>query len=106
MRTSSEGGKVVISSVTRNTTAYLGGLSAKDEIIAINGHRVSTTTLGQVVQLNKVGDDISVLIARDGIMMTLDMPLMADPSVRYTMSASPNMTAKNRKALEKWLVKK
>jgi predicted metalloprotease with PDZ domain len=98
--------KLEISSVTRNTTAYKGGLSANDEIIAINGNRVNSKTLNQIIELYEVGSEIEVTIARDNILMNLKMELLADPSVDYRMSLADNVTSDHRRALEKWLVKK
>ncbi len=105
-RTSDQHGKLVVNSVTRNTTAYEGGLNAKDEILAINGNRATSKNLKDLIELNKVGDNIKVLIARDGIIMELNMNLLADPSVNYTMSARSDINSDNRRNLQKWLVKK
>jgi len=106
VRTSGDDGRVVISSVTRNTTAYESGLSAKDEIIAIDENRVSKKNLSQLIGLYNVGDDVDITIARDNLIMTINVVLKADPSLDYKMSMLPSPTADQRRALEKWLVKK
>ena len=103
VRTSSESGKVVISSITRNTSAYSSELSAKDEIIAINGHRVSSSSLGKLIGMYKVGETIDVLISRDGIISTIMVELKADPSVSYKIKNSSKVEKQNQTNFNQWM---
>ncbi len=80
-----EEGQLVVSTVIRNTTAYEGGLNVNDEILAINGIRMSKKNLDATIDMLNVGDEIEILVARDNLIMTLKMPLKADPSHNFVM---------------------
>lgn len=80
-----EDGKLVVSTVIRNTTAYEGGLNVNDEILAVNGIRMSKKNLDATIDMMNVGDEIEILVARDNLIMTLKMPLKADPSHNFVM---------------------
>ena len=99
VRTKSDGGKIVVQSVTRNTTAYFGGISANDEIIAINGTRVGSSTIGHLIDATNIGQTIEVLISRDSKLQTLKMEVKVDPSKRYSLN-DENL---NIDLLNKWI---
>lgn len=80
-----EEGRLVVSTVIRNTTAYEGGLNVNDEILAVNGIRMSKKNLDATINMMSVGDEIEILVARDNLIMTLKMPLKADPSHNFVM---------------------
>ncbi len=101
--TKKEDGKLIVSTVVRNTTAYEGKISVKDEIIAINGMRVSKSSLSSVFEMFAVGEEIEVLVSRDGLLRTLKMTVKNDPSVRYVLEAEEEMSDAQRKVFEKWL---
>ena len=101
--TKTEDGKLIVSTVVRNTTAYEGKISVKDEIIAINGMRVSKSSLSSVFEMFAVGEEIEVLVSRDGLLRTLKMTVKIDPSVRYVLEAEEEMSDTQRKVFEKWL---
>lgn len=90
-----------IKSVTRNTSAYNGGLNVGDEIIAINGFRFDGSFSDHTID-KKVGDKISVLISRDNIIQTIEVPLIE------SSSTSHNLTKKDETenaVYKKWLRK-
>lgn len=59
-------GPNVISRIEYDSPAERGGLSAQDEIIAIDGATLGNRNLDEVVRTRKAGDKIRLLIARDG----------------------------------------
>jgi predicted metalloprotease with PDZ domain len=101
--TKKEDGKLIVSTVVRNTTAYEGKISVNDEIIAINGMRVTKSSLSSVFDMFAVGEEIEVLVSRDGLLRTLTMTVKNDPSVRYVLEAEEEMSDAQRKVFEKWL---
>lgn len=101
--TKKEDGKLIVSTVVRNTTAYEGKISVNDEIIAINGMRVTKSSLISVFEMFAVGEEIEVLVSRDGLLRTLKMTVKNDPSVRYVLEAEEEMSDAQRKVFEKWL---
>lgn len=71
-----------ISKVTRNSSAYDGGLNVNDEIIAIDGYRVNGK-LDEFIQNKNVGDTINVLISRDEIIQSFEFPLKERGNTYY-----------------------
>lgn len=73
-----------IKSVTRNTAAYNGGLNVGDEILAVNGFRFDGS-FSEFTNNKKVGDKISVLISRDDIIQTIEVPLIESSSTSHNL---------------------
>lgn len=92
---------VEIATVARNTAAWNAGLNVKDEIIAVNGERVSNA-LNHVANLG-VNDEAEFLVNRDGILKTIKVKLKASASKKFNIQQLENPTAKQKTVLEKWL---
>lgn len=90
-----------IATVARNTAAWEAGLNVKDEIIAINGERVSNA----LTHINNFGvdDELDFLISRDGIIRTIKVKLKASASKNFQIRQLENPTSKQKAVLEKWL---
>jgi len=91
----------VVKNVVRNSSAYDGGLSVNDEIIAINGFRVNNDINDFVSGLNE-NDTISLIISRDNLIQNLKFPLFNTVSTSYSLSKNDmpdNVVSK------KWLKK-
>ncbi|MGE0560927.1 MAG: M61 family metallopeptidase [Flavobacteriales bacterium] len=73
-----------IKSVTRNTSSYSGGLNVGDEILAVNGFRFDGS-FSEFTNNKKVGDKISVLISRDDIIQTIEVPLIESSSTSHNL---------------------
>ncbi len=99
INTSAQNGKVIITSVNKNGPAYTTGLNVNDEIIAINNYRVDDLTKAMVGR--KVGDKLSVLINRDGILKTIDVSLINNPNVKYKIEKIEKMSAEQEAAYKK-----
>jgi len=96
----SEGGTV--RRVTRNSSAYDGGINVKDEIIAIDGFRVKDN-INDLISSKKVGDKIDVLLSRDNIIQTISFSLKEKGRTRYYLY--PDSEKKNV-IYKKWLSSK
>ncbi|MGX5688823.1 M61 family metallopeptidase [Arcticibacter tournemirensis] len=103
-------GKLIVSSVTRGGSAWIGGLSVNDEIIAVDGYRVNgttdalrTTDLDKIIASGKVGDKISVIISRDGLLKTIELTLTPDTNGKFRIEADKNATAEQLAVRKKWL---
>ena len=100
------GGDMVVSSVTRGTMAYEGGINAEDEVVAINGFRVtSDSDVERLLNEVGVGGEITVTVSRDSMLETLTMTVMNDPSKSFTVEVDPNITEAQRLVLQRWLRK-
>jgi len=91
-----------ITRVTRNTSAYIGGLNVNDEVIAIDGFRVHNN-ISDFIRGKNVGDSITVLFSRDNIIKELSFPLIEPRSSYYYISKSEEKKA--NKIYQKWLTK-
>ena len=101
---SAKDGKLTVTGVTRGTGAYTGGISVKDELIAINQYRVeSADDLNRFVQMHKPGDKIKVTINRDGRIHVLDITLGKNENVRFQFEKTDNPTELQQQILSGWL---
>ena len=100
--TSVSDGKVVVRGVSRGSSAWEGGLNVNDEIIAVDGFRVGDD-LNRYVTGRKVGEKLEVVVARDGQLLTLEVPMVKDESVRYYFERVENPTDLQNKIYNKWL---
>lgn len=98
---SNANGKVIITSVVRNSPAYISGINVNDEIIAIDNFRVDDLT--KAISYKKVGDKISVLLNRDGMMKTIEVVIAKNPAVKYKIEKMPNLTEKQEQAYKMWI---
>ncbi len=101
---SEEGGKLLVESVVRGSSAYDGGINAHDEILAIDGYRASFDLIEKFMNLKKRGDEVTVLVARNGLLHNLTVKLKEDSfRSRYTLSRISNPTALQLKVFNTWL---
>jgi predicted metalloprotease with PDZ domain len=100
--TLSAGGKLMVNSVTRGTSSYLYGLNANDEIIALDGKRV-TEDINRLVSLKNVGDKVKLLVNRSGELKELDIVLNRNVNPSYRLERLPNPTAEQSALYKKWL---
>ncbi|WP_237586905.1 M61 family metallopeptidase [Pontibacter russatus] len=95
-------GRVLVRSVSRGGSAYEGGLNANDEVVAINGYRVGED-LDSFVNRLDIGDTTEVVVAREGRLLTLHIPILKDESVRYRFERVPNPSSVQQKVFNEWL---
>ncbi|MBC5773221.1 M61 family metallopeptidase [Pontibacter sp. KCTC 32443] len=100
--TSFSDGRVMVSAVSKGSSAYEAGLNVKDEIVAVNGYRVAND-LDRYVNGLQPGEELDVLIARDGILQNLSVKILKDTRTRYKFEKLPNPTAEQVKIYNTWL---
>lgn len=94
-------GKVLITSVAKGSPAYSAGINVNDEIIAIDNFRVDDLT--KAMGYKKVGDKISVLVNRDGMMKTIEVLVAKSPMVKYKIEKVANPTEAQELAHKLWI---
>ncbi len=100
----SGGGKLTVRKVTRGTCGYEHGLNVNDEIIAIDGYRVSSVDgIGKVLQGKKAHDKIDIMISRDGRIQSLPIELAHKKEVAYKLVAIDSATDEQKALYKKWL---
>ncbi|WP_234462419.1 M61 family metallopeptidase [Adhaeribacter terrigena] len=100
--TANQGGKIVVTNVARNGSAWNGGLNVNDEIIALNGYRIADD-LNKSVAGRKEGEKLNLIVNRDGRLLSIDLTLQKNPNVRYRIEKMPEQTAAQQKIYQKWL---
>lgn len=95
-------GKLFISKLDKNYGAYKNGLSAEDEIIAIDGFRV-TKDFSSIYAHKQVGETIDVLVSRQGIVKAYTIQLTEDKRQIFSLSISENKSDEQAILLRKWL---
>ncbi len=101
--TQDQNGSPVVSSVEPDSPASLAGLSAQDEIVALDGARVTQRSLAGTINARKPGEKVKVLYARRGAVHEAEVTLgkKTDRSFRITPLANP--TPQQKALLDGWL---
>ena len=100
--TSAAGGKLTVSSVTRGSSAYQYGLNANDEIIALDGQRV-TDDINRLISTKNVGDKVRLLVNRGGELKELEIVLKRNLNPNYRLERLPNLSAEQSDLFKKWI---
>ncbi|SHK46824.1 M61 family metallopeptidase [Hymenobacter psychrotolerans] len=99
---SSAGGRNVVTSTARGGSAWQGGLNVNDEILALDGARL-TGDLNQALAGRATGSEVQLLVSRDGQVQELRFPLLAGTAQRYRIERVASPTAAQQAVLAKWL---
>ncbi|MGY2134845.1 M61 family metallopeptidase [Hymenobacter sp. HD11105] len=99
---STSGGKLTVTSVLREGSAWQGGLNVNDEVLALDGIRLTDDPNKALVN-RTVGSDIKLLVVRDGQIQELAFPLLPSVGQRYRVQKLPNASAEQQQVLAKWL---
>lgn len=97
-------GKFTIKNIKNGFCAYECGLNANDELLAIDNFRINTDAeIDLIINRKKIGDNIQVLVSRNGTIKTINVKLAADISVKYRLIRLPNPTPEQQFLCNKWL---
>jgi len=99
--TANTGGKIFVTSVLRDGTAWVDGINVNDEIISVDGTPV--TDANNILANKKVGDKLSITITRDGLSLVLPVTLLRNALVKYKIETVANPSAQQLKVRNKWL---
>lgn len=94
-----------ITSVSRGSGAWNAGINVRDELIAINNYRVDETgkELQRILSGSKVGDELQVLVSRDGIIKEFKVKLTASKKGDYVIQPLEKATDEQIKLRHTWL---
>lgn len=102
MSTTSDDGKITISSVKPDSPASDVGLNIDDEVIAINGFRISRSVDSRLSQY-EVGDEIELLISRRGKLLTIRVTIGKLESQSWRLRYVSKPSEKQKKQMDLWL---
>jgi predicted metalloprotease with PDZ domain len=103
VETRNQDGNLVISRVEWDSPAQHGGLSARDEILALDGLRVTERTLDQVLDSKKPGDRIRILISRRNAIQEVEVILGKKRERSFSIHPVENPGPLQSAILEDWL---
>jgi predicted metalloprotease with PDZ domain len=101
--TRNDAGRLIITSVRRDTPGIEAGLNVDDEIIAIDDVRVRADGLAARLDQYKPGDKVSVTVARRDRLMKIDLTLGADPGRPWRLEPLPTATAEQKARLASYM---
>ncbi|MFM6976795.1 MAG: M61 family metallopeptidase [Sphingobacteriaceae bacterium] len=98
-------GKVLVTSVLRDSPAWKDGINVNDEIQTIDGQKVDAAprALDQFIASKKIDTQVQVGVIRDGIAKTLNVTLIRNPAVKYRIVSVDNPTEEQLAVRKKWL---
>lgn len=103
LRVSSQGGRMVISEVRRETIAYDAGLNVGDEVIALDGLRILPGQWGSRMEQYEPGDTLELLVARRGALRTIPLTLGTRPEESWKLEVVKDATPAQLRRLASWL---
>ncbi len=97
--------KTIIKQIDRNSGAWNGGLNVEDELIAINGYRIDpqSKAFDYILSQAKIGDKVSLLISRDGLVSTLEIPVLLSDKKAFSIEAIPDVDTATLELGKIWL---
>lgn len=102
--TKQQGGKLIIKSVKRETCGYTDGLNVNDELLAIDGYRVSSNQdIANVANTKNEGDEAEILVSRSGIVQKIKVNLTKDRTVKYAFKRIRYATPAQIALYKRWL---
>jgi predicted metalloprotease with PDZ domain len=101
--TRSDGGRLVIAQVRRDTPAHAAGLNVDDEILAIDGFRVRADRFDTRLQQYGPGERISILVARREQLMPVEVTLGAEPARAWRLDVDPSAPGRAVEHRTRWL---
>jgi len=104
-----------VTSVTRNSAAWVSGLNVNDVIVLIDGLSLSdalknvklkepkfSLDILPVITDKKNGDQLAVKVIRDGLEKEISLSLKENPNVRLKATVNENATPAQKAVLKKW----
>jgi predicted metalloprotease with PDZ domain len=101
--TREQDGDLIISSVEWDSPAMQAGLSAQDEIIALDGVRISARTMSEILRQKKPADAIRVLISRGNNIREVEVVLAKRQERSFSIRPIVNPTPLQSEILRGWL---
>ena len=104
-RTSAADGIVKVTSVKPGSPASDVGINIEDEVIAVNGFRITSSVDSRLSQY-EVGDELEILISRRGQLKTLSLVIGQLESRSYRLRFVSRPSKEQRRQLDLWLTGK
>ena len=103
IKVQSENNKEVIGFVEAQSPAALAGIDAKDELLAINGIRVDSTSLNERLKNYQANDTIQVTVFHQDELKTLPVTLTKPQPNGYKVAIQEDLSDQQQQNLTGWL---
>ena len=97
-----DNGRLLVSSVRRDTPAVAAGLNVDDELLAIDEFRVRADQLNARLDQYKAGDKVTLLVARRDQLLRLELEFGAEPARQWRVELDPNAGATQQQQRARW----
>ncbi|MCK5105039.1 MAG: M61 family metallopeptidase, partial [Cyclobacteriaceae bacterium] len=98
-----ENNGLYVTSLIRGGSAYDNGIYVGDELISINSYRIYTHNLNSLLNQFKIGEKVTFLINRKGIVKSIELDIRKDEMVSYTYEILDNRTRLQEKVYKTWI---
>jgi len=89
--------------VLAGTPAWRAGVSAGDELLALDGLRVDAMSIGARLQEKAPGTTAALTVFRRDELLTLPLPVESGPPTRLSLRPVDAPSAEQRAVLDHWL---
>ncbi|HEX8335974.1 MAG TPA: PDZ domain-containing protein, partial [Pyrinomonadaceae bacterium] len=96
-------GRLTVKNVPAGTPAYEQGLSAADQIVAVDGYRATLAFLNDRVADKRPGEQMALTVFRADELRTLNIRLGARAAATYRIVPTPAPTEQQRRNYQAWL---
>lgn len=96
------GDNVVLDEVHGGGFAYSAGMSAGDELIALDGVRINNGNIKAVLGILKEGDSVKAVISRNGLVREMEVKVTS-PVPKYELARMKETTEEQNKVWNKWI---
>jgi len=103
MRVQSENGKDMIKFVSANSPAQVAGISPDDELLALNGIRVTAEQLPERLKDYQANDMIELSVFHQDVLKTVQLQLAISQPSRYEVVRIPNPSDRQVQNIVGWL---
>ena len=102
LRLRTENGRTRVSSAVSDGPAWAAGLTAGDEILALDGYRVTESNVNDRLRDFAPGATVRLTVFRRDELIETPVTLMKRPATRATLKRSEEPTAQQSAVLEDW----
>ena len=100
---SNRAGSLFVQSVLSDGPAYEAGVLFGDEIVALNGKKLSASQFAEEVAKLEPGDSVTLHLFRYGRLRTIEFSLAGKPDGQWKLRRVENPTETQQEAYETWL---
>lgn len=97
------GETLTVRNVLAGSPAYVQGVYANDQILALNNFRVNQQSFNDRLAERKPGDEITLTVFRGDELRNLQVKLGTDPNGTYRITSVANPSDEQRRLYQSWL---